>query len=133
MGTGLPTPLEGGPDAYFRAGLSAGRILLQRARSNGECFFYPRICAPGTGEAELDWVEASGAGTVYSTTIVRRRADQGGDYNICLIELDEGPRLLSQVVETPPEAVSIGQRVVAHVGSIDGEPAILFRPTGFTA
>lgn len=119
-----------GPDAHHRAALAQGRILLQRSRSDGRCFFYPRVAAPGTGETTFDWIEASGAGTVNSTTVVRRKPQQGGDYNIALVTLDEGPRLLSQVVDTPPDSVAIGQRVSAHVGAIDGEPAILFRPAG---
>ncbi len=132
MAEDIPVPSQGGPDARFRAGLAAGRILLQRSRSDGRCFFYPRVGAPGSGETELEWVEASGGGTVYSTTIVRRKAEQGGDYNLALVTLDEGPRLLSQVVDTAPEAVAIGQRVTAHIGAIDGEPVILFRPAGAT-
>lgn len=121
-------PLQGGPDARFRAGLAEGRILIQRVKSDGQCFFYPRVGAPGSGATDWEWVEASGGGVVYSTTVVRRRSEQGGDYNLALVTLDEGPRLLSQVVDTRPDAVAVGQRVVAHVGALDGEPVILFRP-----
>lgn len=126
-------PPQGGPDARFRAALGQGRILLQRARSDGRCFLYPRVGAPATGERTLDLIEASGGGTVYSTTVVRRRPEQGGDYNLVLVDLDEGPRLLSRVIDTSPDAVRIGQRVLAHVGDIDGEPAILFRPADIQA
>jgi hypothetical protein len=69
----------------------------------------------------LEWVEASGFGTVYSITVNRTRE---GSYNIALIELDEGPRLMSRVegVETVP----IGTRVKARITEIDGEPAVVF-------
>ena len=121
-------PTAGGPDAVFRQALAEGRILLQRSRRDGLVHFYPRVAAPGTGLRDLEWIEAAGGGTVYSTTVVRRKGEQGGDYNLALVTLDEGPRLLSQVVDIAPASVTIGQRVRAHVGSIDGEAVILFRP-----
>ena len=125
----LDQPL--GPDAFFRAQLAAGRIMLQRSSRTGRCFFYPRVCEPGTGERGLDWVEASGLGRVYSATTVRQKPEQGGDYNLSLIDLDEGPRLMSRVVGSPPETVAIGARVQAFVGRMDdaadGELLVLFR------
>lgn len=120
-----------GPDAFFRAQLAAGRIMLQRSSRTGRCFFYPRVCEPGTGERALDWVEASGLGRVYSTTIVRQKPEQGGDYGLSLIDLDEGPRLMSRVVGAPPDRVAIGARVRAFIGTLDdaadGERLVLFR------
>lgn len=121
-----------GPDAYFRAQLGAGRIMLQRSNRSGRCFFYPRVCEPGTGDRDLDWVEASGLGTVHSTTVVRQKPEQGGDYNLALIDLDEGPRMLSRVIGPPPAEVAIGARVRARIGRLDdapdGELLVLFHP-----
>ena len=57
------------PEAAFRAHLQEGRFVIQRSRSAGRYVFYPRIIVPGTGESDLEWVEASGRGTVYATTI----------------------------------------------------------------
>ncbi len=102
--------------------------MLQRSTRSGKWFFYPRVCEPVTGDTSLEWQEASGGGTVYSTTIIRRKADKGGDYNLALIDLEEGPRLLSRVEGVAPDKVVIGMRVEARVGEIDGEPAILFTP-----
>ena len=76
----------------------------------------------------LDWVEASGDGVVYSTTVVRRRPERGGDHNVALIDLAEGVRMMSRVEGPAPEAVRIGMAVRAYVGTIDGRPAVLFRP-----
>ncbi|MCY1383856.1 hypothetical protein D9M69_720240 [compost metagenome] len=80
------------------------------------------IC-PHCGSDALRWVEPSGHGEVYSTTIVRSK---GGDYTVCLVDLDEGPRLMSRVVDMPVEAVRIGQRVRARIDAVDGAPLLVF-------
>ncbi len=120
-------PEGAGPEAVFRAHLRAGRFMIQRCRDTGMHVFYPRLLCPATGYASLDWVPASGRGTVYSTTVVRQRPDKGDDYNVALIDLDEGPRMMSRVVGVPPEAVRIGQAVMAAVEDLDGAPAVVFR------
>ena len=51
-----------GPEAHWRAALAEGRFLLQRAQSSGTVYFPPRLAEPGTGETDLEWVEASGMG-----------------------------------------------------------------------
>lgn len=117
-----------GPAAVFQDYLRQGRFMLQRARASGRYLFYPRLLEPGSGSADLEWVEASGRGTVYATTTVRRRPEKGGDYNIALIDLDEGPRMMSRVEGIPPDAVAIGLKVNARIDTVDGEPAVLFMP-----
>ena len=117
-----------GPEAQFRAYLEQGRFMIQRSKSTGDYVFYPRVAAPGTGETDLAWVEASGDGVVYATTVVRNRPEKGGDYNVALIDLAEGPRMMSRVVEIEPTAVEIGMKVRAKIGDLDGEPQILFAP-----
>ncbi|MGE0253559.1 MAG: Zn-ribbon domain-containing OB-fold protein [Alphaproteobacteria bacterium] len=124
---------QAGPERQFREQLALGRFMLQRARRSGRCFFYPRVAEPGTGDADLEWVEASGAGTVYSTTVVRRAPDKGGDFNIALVDLAEGPRLLSRVLDIAPDAVRIGMPVSARIDVIDGEHAVVFVPRGGAA
>ena len=117
-----------GPEATFKAHLAEGHFMIQRLASSGQHVFYPRVVMPGTGEADLEWVEASGDGTVYATTLTRRRAEQGGDYNIALIDLAEGPRMMSRVVGIAPEAVAIGMKVRAKIDELNGAPAVLFEP-----
>lgn len=117
-----------GPEAQFRAFLAEGRFMIQRSKSSGVYVFYPRVGAPGSGERDLEWVEASGNGEVYSTTVVHNRPEKGGDYNVALIDLAEGPRLMSRVVEIAPAEVRIGMKVCARVGELDGAPQVLFVP-----
>ena len=63
---------------------------------------------PETARATSSGSKASGRGIVHSTTVARRRPEKGGDYNICLVTLEEGPRLMSRVIEIAPEEVKIG-------------------------
>ena len=118
-----------GPDAQFCAFLKQGRFMIQRSKSTGIHVFYPRVAVPGSGESDLEWVEVSGAGKVYSTTVVRNRPDRGGDYNVALIDLAEGPRIMSRVVGIDPTEVKIGMKVRALIDELDGAPQVLFVPT----
>lgn len=102
------------PDVEFQKFLGEGRFMLQRSRSSGHYVFYPRTIAPGSGTDDLEWVEARGTGTVYSVTVVRPRPP-AEPYNVALIELDEGPRLMSRVEGLPAEEVRIGMRVKSKV------------------
>jgi uncharacterized OB-fold protein len=115
----------GGPEAQFRAFLKQGRFMLQRSRATGKHVFYPRVAMPGSGETDLEWVEARGTGTVYATTVNRARE---GNSNLAIIELDEGPRMMSRVEGVPPESVRIGQRVKARIAREGEAEIILFEP-----
>lgn len=122
-----------GPEQIFRDFLASDRFMVQRARGSRRVVFYPRLAEPGTGDRDLEWVPCGGLGTVYSTTVVRRRQERGGDYNIALIDLDDGFRMLSRVEGLAPETVAIGLRVAARISQIDGEPAVVFDPLGRAA
>lgn len=108
--------------------LAEGRFMIQRARATGEYVFYPRIAVPGTGDTDLEWTEACGRGRVYATTVVRRRPEQGGPYNVALIDLEEGPRLMSRVEDIEPDEVAIDMAVRSRIDTQDGEPLLVFVP-----
>ena len=124
----MPEKLQGsvGPEQQFKNYLSEGKFMIQRSKSLDKFFFHPRVAFPGTGERDLEWVEASGIGTVHSTTCNRRLPEKGGDFNLSLITLDEGPRMMARVEGTEPDKVEIGQKVKARISSLNGEPAIFF-------
>lgn len=117
-----------GPEQQYQAHLRDGRFMIQRSRSTGEHVFFPRLAAPGSGVRDLEWVAASGLGTVYATTCVRRRAERGGDYNVVLVDLDEGPRMMSRVEGMAPDAVRIGMRVRARIDADGDDPVVVFDP-----
>ena len=115
------------PDADYRRHLAAGRFMLQRSRGSGAFVFYPRVAEPGSGATDLEWVEASGRGSVYSTTTVRCKPP-AADYNVVLIDLAEGPRMMSRVVGIAPDAVAIGMPVVAKIVVEGDTPLVVFVP-----
>ncbi len=105
--------------------LREGRFMIQRSRSTGRHVFYARVAVPGSGETDLDWVPASGGGTVYAITVNRTR---DGSYNIALIDLDEGPRMMSRIEGL--ETVPLGTRVQARIAQIGDDPAVVFDVAG---
>ncbi len=75
------------------------------------------------------WKSASGRAHVYSTTVARRRPDRGGDYNVSIVELEEGPRMTSRVEGIDPDQVTIGMNLTHAIADCgDAEPYIIFIP-----
>lgn len=116
------------PESDYQRFLGEGRFMIQRSRESGGYVFYPRMAEPGTGNTDLEWVEASGRGVVYSTTVVRQRPPTP-NYNVALIDLEEGVRLMSRIEGIAPEDVRIGMAVKAQVRRDDPAAAVLvFEP-----
>jgi len=115
-----------GPVQVYLHALTEGRFIIQQCKDCGKHIFYPRVMCNYCGSADLKWVEPSGRGVVYSTSVVRQKPDKGGDYNVALIELEEGPRMMSRVQDLDPAKVRIGMPVSAHIGLIDGQHAVVF-------
>jgi uncharacterized OB-fold protein len=116
------------PLAAWLERLEQGELAYQFSPSTNRAVFYPRVIAPGSGAADLEWRVSAGLGTVYATTVVH--AQQGEAYNVALIDMDEGFRLMSRVEDIPPADVRIGQRVrfrVHHPGG-DEPPCPVFFP-----
>ena len=117
------------PDREYLAFLAQRKLMLQRRRGGGRPFYYPRVAEPGTGSTDLEWVEACGRGTVHATTTVRVRPPQA-DYNVAIIELDDGPRMLSRVDDVDADQVMIGMRVMARIIPFEDQHAVVFVPLG---
>ncbi|WP_332745196.1 Zn-ribbon domain-containing OB-fold protein [Hydrogenophaga sp.] len=117
---------SGGILARHQAALNAGHFLIQRCRACHEHVYFPREVCPHCGSDTLDLVAPGGAGTVHAVTTVRRKAEAGGDYNVCIVELDEGVRLMSRVEGVTPDAVRIGQRVRARVARVGEQGLVVF-------
>jgi hypothetical protein len=106
-----PTPLSA---PYWQAARE-GRLVVQRCESCGQQQFYPRsLCTRCSGD-RLAWNECAGRGRVKSFTVIRRAVSAAYEpevpYVVALIELAEGPTLMSNVVGCAPEAVRIGAPV----------------------
>jgi uncharacterized OB-fold protein len=116
------------PLATYIAHLERGELAYQFSPSAGGAVFYPRVIAPRTGKADLEWRISQGLGTVYSTTVVHPQAGQ--PYNVALIDVDEGFRMMSRVEDIPPTDVRIGMRVTfrTHKAEGDDPPYPVFTP-----
>lgn len=111
-----------GPEEQYQSYLAKGEIKIQQCESCEMWIFYPRLLCPDCGSSGLTWKLISGKGEVYSTTTTRRRLDRGGDFNISLVQLAEGPRLMSHVENIDPADVNIGLKVKARITGGDEEP-----------
>ena len=113
------------PDQEFQAFLDKGEFRIQRSRSSGKHVFYPRVIEPGTGATDLEWVPVSGLGTIYSVTVIYPKPP-AVPYNVVLVDLDEGARMMSRVDGVDAESLAIGQRVKAAIAPIDGKQTVVF-------
>ena len=95
----LPTPT---PETQpFWDGCKEHRLVLPRCRQCDQFHYYPRAHCPHCWSRDLDWVQMTGRGKLYSYVINHRPAPGFGDdpYSIAVVELDEGPRMLTNIVE----------------------------------
>lgn len=115
------------PEKEFFEHLQAGRFMIQHSPSTGQYVYYPRVAAPGTGATDLEWVAPSGLGTVYSTTTISQKPPTP-NYNLALIDLAEGPRMMARVDGIAPEEVKIGMQVRAKVIRENDVPLVVFEP-----
>jgi uncharacterized protein len=115
------------------AGLDEGRVVIPRCDECGEAIWYPRAFCPTCGSSSVSWVEASGEGEIYSFSVVRKGTGDWAEhapYVVAYVELDEGPRVLTNVV-APWEGIEVGSRVQATVEKdADGTPILRFALAG---
>jgi uncharacterized protein len=118
------------PLATYLAHLERGQLAYQFSPDAKAPVFFPRVICPTTGSTNLEWRISAGAGTVYATTVVHPQ--QGAPYNVALIDVDEGFRMMSRVEDIPPQQVRIGMRVQFRVHRPEGDepPCPVFHPMG---
>ena len=97
------------PLAAYQAYLKRGELAYQFSPDEGVAVFYPRLASPGSGRTNLEWRVSKGLGAVYAVTTVRPR--DAAPYNVSIIAIDEGYRMMSRVEDVAPEDVKIGMRV----------------------
>lgn len=125
----LPVPT---PDTRpFWNGLNEGRVLLRHCRDCDCVFHYPRTVCPDCLSSDLGWRQASGTGTLYTYTVSRRPthplfADEVPQY-LAVVELDEGPRLTSTLVNVPEANITIGMALEPVFERHDKERITLLR------
>jgi uncharacterized protein len=121
-------PADPGPEQQYFAALARGQFQIQHCADCDLYVFYPRVLCPHCGGQHLSWARPSGLGTIYSKSVVHRKQEDGGNYNVVLVDLKEGVRMLSRVVGIAGDRIMIGMRVHAEVRTEDGMPMVVFVP-----
>jgi len=128
-----PWPIADAVTQPFWDGCRDGRLLLQHCADCGAWQFYPRIVCVACLGRDLDWLPAAGTGTVYSKTVARRAVNPVFEGRIplvvALVDLDEGPRMMTDIIVADPDAVRIGDRVEVAFTEVDAGVVLpTFRP-----
>jgi len=122
----MPSPGSGPDNEAFLAGAREGRLLLRHCDDCGKTHWYPRAVCPHCLSSSTQWKPASGRGTVYSHSTMQRVEPP---YTLAYVTLDEGPTLLTNLVDAGPEGWRIGMPVqVRFVPTDDGTPMPVFAP-----
>lgn len=128
---GRPRPAVNDDSAFFWEGARRGELLIQRCASCGELRHPPRPMCPACRSLEWDTLRASGRGTVFSYVVHHYPEVPGFEtpYVVALVELAEGSRLVSNLVDADPGEVAIGMPVEVTFAAVDDEITLpLFRP-----
>jgi len=126
-----PRPALTQDNAFFFEGARRGSLLIQRCVSCGTLRHPPRPACAACHSFEWDTVEASGRGSVYSYVVVHHPQVPAFDYPlpIAVVELEEGTRLVADLLEVAADAVRIGMPVVVEFVAVDDELTLpMFRP-----
>lgn len=122
-----PAPIPDAESAPFWAATLEGKLLVQRCSACGHAQLYARphclVC-----RSPVVWEQAAGTGTIYSYTVIRQNPSRSFrhllPFVVALVDLDEGPRVMTNIVDSPPEAVAIGARVKVTFELVSEQAAI---------
>ncbi|MCZ6558602.1 MAG: Zn-ribbon domain-containing OB-fold protein [SAR324 cluster bacterium] len=120
-----PLPVIDAETRPFWDAAKAHKFVLQHCGDCGKYVHYPRAICPHCNGRNMDWRDASGEGEIYSFTVARRPAGpafkEDVPYVIVLVDLKEGPRMLSNLVTDDVDGVRIGQRVKVMFDEVTDE------------
>ena len=133
-----PRPNVDADGAPFWAAARDKQLVIQRCVDCGTLRYYPRRQCPVCWSTDPEWVPATGRGTIYTHSVVRRSPSPGFQdlvpYSVALIDLEEGVRMLSRIVDATVEDVRIGAQVEVRFEVLDDEVTLpvfaLVAPTG---
>ena len=123
-----PLPHLDEENRWFFEACARHELYLQKCSSCGTVRFYPRALCPSCMSSKTDYVRASGRGRVYTFTVTHQNQAPGFrdelPYVMAYVELDEGPRILTNIINTPPGEVKIDLPVEVMFEDIDENLAI---------
>ena len=120
-----PIPVPDEVSKTFWQGCQRQELLLQKCRDCGRFQFYPRFLCINCMSQSMEWVRSSGKGTVHTFTVIQQNVMPGFaqevPYVFAIIELTEGVRLTTNIVDCAPAEVYIGMPVVVVFEPISPE------------
>lgn len=123
----IPAPAVTIESKPFWDAAGEGRFLIKRCSSCGKAHWYPRALCPFCMSDETVWEESPGEGVIYTYSVMYRSPT--GPYAIGYVTLNEGPAVLTNFVDVPPDGLSIGQKVKVRFQETEGGPPVpVFAP-----
>jgi uncharacterized OB-fold protein len=111
----LPKPVANADSLPYWNAAREHRLLIRKCNACGSLHFMPRYLCPECWSDQLEWVESKGSGSVHSFTVIRRAPvatfAERTPYVVALIDLDEGPRMIANVIGEGALSVAIGDMV----------------------
>jgi uncharacterized OB-fold protein len=127
----LPDPYQD-TEEYWKAAREH-RFIIQKCGDCGQAQFYPRRVCSHCLSSKLEWIEASGKATVYSCSVNYRAGHPGfaekTPFVLAIVDLAEGPRMMTNIVKCDPESVRIGMAVEVCFDDVTDEVTLpMFQP-----
>jgi len=122
----IPAPPSSPETKAFWDAAAQGQLLLKRCGACGQAHYYPRAMCPFCGSDRTEWRAASGKGTIYSYSVMRRAEVP---YAIAYVTLEEGVTMMTNIVDCDLDAIRVGQAVRVAFRPTDGGPPVpMFAP-----
>ena len=122
----IPAPPLNPENQPFFDAATQGKLLVKKCTGCGERHHYPRAICPYCGSDKTEWQETAGRGTIYSYSVMRRVP---APYALAYVTLDEGPTMMTNIVDCDFDAIRIGQKVrVVFKPTEGGPPVPMFTP-----
>ena len=113
----LPNPMHWPASKPFWEAAKRHELVMPRCKLCDRLFFYPREACPRCLKTDIDWVQVSGMGRLHTFTVIHQPVhpafQQDVPYIYAMVQLDEGPRMISNLVDCRPEDAQVDMRVTA--------------------
>jgi len=122
----VPAPVANVETQAFWDAAQNGRFLIRRCTACGKAHWYPRAICPFCASDATEWADAAGKGTIYSYSVMRRVPEP---YAVAYVTLEEGPTMLTNIVDCDLDRLAIGQAVTVGFKPTEGGPPVpMFKP-----
>ena len=122
----IPSPIVSVEAEAFWNAAREGRFTVPTCSDCGKAHWYPRAVCPFCSSEKVQWCDASGRGTIYTFSVMRRAKEP---YAIAYVTLAEGPTMMTNIVDCDFDKLSIGQAVSVVFKDTEGGPPVpMFRP-----